>query len=420
MEGSDQRGRAGGLNDMSTQEDRVVIVGAGPVGLCLALALARQGVASCLIEMMAAENFLDQVPRAGTNHPATLEMFDAIGLYERLEPRGLIAPYFAYWDRATDEEVARFDHAVLKDDTRFPYALQCERIKVIEEAMAMALENPMVEVRMRTTFESFEETPGGIVAQVVGPEGPEAIAGRYIVGTEGARSVVRKQLGIDFEGFTYPDRTLNIEVAYDFTRHGYSDRNYLSDPDEWANLFHWKGPPERWRVHFPTDPEAEEAALTAPEALQARMQRFLPSDAPYSIIGSNLYTVHQRVAGNFRVGRGILAGDSAHVNSPIGGMGMNSGIHDAFNLADKLSRIWRGADDDAVLALYARQRRHIAVKHTQAQTIRNKKLLAERDPAVRQANHDELRRTAEDPARARNFLLRTSLIDSVREADAVT
>jgi 2-polyprenyl-6-methoxyphenol hydroxylase-like FAD-dependent oxidoreductase len=84
--------------------------------------------------------------------------------------------------------------------------------------------------------------------------------GRYIVSAEGARSIVRKECGIEFEGFTYPDRTLNIEVAYDFKQHGYTDRNYISDPEEWSNLFHWKGPPERWRVHFPTKPEEDPSA----------------------------------------------------------------------------------------------------------------------------------------------------------------
>jgi len=129
--------------------------------------------------------------------------------------------------------------------------------------------------------------------------------------------------------------------------------------------------------------------------------------------------VHQRVAETFRKGRAILAGDSAHVNSPIGGMGLNSGVHDAFNLAEKLGRIWRGEADESVLDLYARQRRHIAVQHTQLQTIRNKKLLAEKDPAVRRKNHEELRRQAEDPKLARQFLLKSSLITSVREAATI-
>jgi 3-(3-hydroxy-phenyl)propionate hydroxylase len=399
---------------------RVVVIGAGPVGLCLSLALAQQEIPVCVVEALGEDNFLEQVPRAGTNHPATLELFDRIGLYAKLEPRGIIAPLFHYWDRREGKRIAEFDHGLLKDDTRFPYVLQCERIKIVEEALKLAKAHPNIELRLATAFTSFTQDADGVTAQVTNPAGEtESIRGAYLVSGEGARSVVRKDLDIEFEGFTYPDRTLNIEVAYDFRTHGYTERNYISDPDEWSNLFHWKGPPDRWRVHFPTAPNDDEAALTRPEAMQARLQRFLPTGKAFDIIGSNLYSVHQRVAKKFRAGRAILAGDAAHVNSPIGAMGMNSGVHDAFNLADKLVKILRREADDAVLDRYERQRRHVALRHTQAQTIRNKRLLAEKDPAVRRKNHDELRRTAEDPKLARAFLLRSSLIESLREAEQI-
>jgi 3-(3-hydroxy-phenyl)propionate hydroxylase len=405
---------------MTKNSDRIIVVGAGPVGLCLSLALAQADVQVCLIEALGDDNFLEQVPRAGTNHPATLEMLDRIGLYARLEPRGIVAPLFHYWERRGHELIAAFDHGHLKDDTRFPYVLQCERIKIVEEALALAKAHPNIDLRLSTTFTSFTQDADGVTAQVTDPAGnPEAIDGAYLVSGEGARSIVRKDLDIEFEGFTYPDRTLNIEVAYDFRQHGYTERNYISDPDEWSNLFHWKGPPDRWRVHFPTAPDDEEAALTRPDALQARLQGFLPTGKPFDIVGSNLYAVHQRVAKKFRVGRAILAGDSAHVNSPIGAMGMNSGIHDAFNLADKLIAILRKEASDDVLDRYERQRRHVALAHTQAQTMRNKRLLAEKDPAVRRKNHDELRRTADDPKLARAFLLRSSLIESLREAEQI-
>jgi 3-(3-hydroxy-phenyl)propionate hydroxylase len=400
--------------------NRVIVIGAGPVGLCLALRLAQQEVPVVVIEALGQDNFLEQVPRAGTNHPATLELFDAIGLYAKLEPRGIVAPLFHYWDGHESKLIAEFDHAHLRDDTKFPYVLQCERIKIVEEALALAKAHPLIDVRLSTTFTSFEQGADGVVAHVTNPEGEaEAIAGAYLVSGEGARSIVRKDLGIEFEGFTYSDRTLNIEVAYDFRQHGYTERNYISDPTEWSNLFHWKGPPDRWRVHFPTAPDEDEAAIYRPEALQARLQRFLPTAKDFNIVGSNLYTVHQRVAQRFRAGRAILAGDAAHVNSPIGAMGMNSGVHDAFNLADKLVGILRGELSADALDRYERQRRHVALQHTQAQTMRNKKLLAEKDPAVRARNHDELRRTAEDPKRARAFLLRSSLIESLREAEAM-
>jgi 3-(3-hydroxy-phenyl)propionate hydroxylase len=298
--------------------------------------------------------------------------------------------------------------------------LQCERIKVVEEALRLAKQHPDIEVRLSTTFTGFEQDADGVTAWVTNPAGErEAIHGSYLVSGEGARSIIRKDLGIEFEGFTYPDRTLNIEVAYDFRKHGYTERNYISDPDEWSNLFHWKGPPDRWRVHFPTEEHDDPEALQRPEALQARLKAFIPNDRDYDIVGSNLYIVHQRVATKFRAGRAILAGDSAHVNSPIGAMGMNSGIHDAFNLADKLIGILRKETDDEVLDRYERQRRHVALQHTQAETIRNKRRLAEKDLTVRKRNHDELRRTADDPKRARAFLLRTSLIESLREAEAI-
>jgi 3-(3-hydroxy-phenyl)propionate hydroxylase len=406
---------------MTTSNDRVLIVGAGPVGLCLALKLTQAGIKSTIVEQLSDANFLDQVPRAGTNHVATLEMYDDIGLYEKLEPRGLIAPLFHYWDRAKGERIAEFDHAVLKNDTKFPFALQCERMKICEEALKLAKNNPLIDVRMATVFAGFQQDGDGVTALVENAAGEnEPITGRYIVSCEGARSIIRKDIDVEFEGFTYPDRTLTLEIAYDFSRHGYTHRNYISDPVEWSNLFHWIGPPERWRIHFPTQPEDDEALLTRPEAMQARLTGFLDIGRPFDIVGYNFYTVHQRVAKAFRKGRAILAGDAAHVNSPIGGMGLNSGVHDAFNLADKFTRIWRGEDADALLDLYERQRRHIAVHSTQAQTIRNKKLLAERDPAVRKKNHDELRRQSEDPKLAREFLLRTSLIQSVRDAAAIT
>ena len=398
----------------------VIVIGAGPVGLCLTLALAQAGIPVTLVETLADEKFLDQVPRAGSNHPSTLEFFDKIGLYGLLEPRGIVAPKFQYWDRQDSALIAEFDHVHLKGDTKFPFVLQCERIKIIEEALKLAKAHPLVTVRMSTEFVGFEQGADDVQVRVKNADNTaEIISGSYLVSAEGARSVVRKDAGIEFEGFTYPERTLNIEVAYDFTRHGYTERNYISDPVEYSNLFHWKGPPNRWRVHFPTDPNESEAILTRPEALQGRLKGFLSTDREFEICGCNLYAVHQRVAKKFRAGRAILVGDAAHVNSPIGGMGLNSGVHDAFNLAEKLTGILRDDASEAELDRYERQRRHIAVKHTQAQTIRNKRLLEERDPAVRKRNHDELRRTAQDPDLARKFLLRASLLDSLREAEQI-
>jgi 3-(3-hydroxy-phenyl)propionate hydroxylase len=293
----------GGSQEVTAADERVVVIGAGPVGLALSLKLAQAGVAVTLIEALAAENFLDQVPRAGSNHPVTLEMYADIGLYDRLLARGLVAPRFQYWDRESDEMFAEFDHAVIASDTRFPFVLQCERIKIIEEALAFAHEHDAIDIRMGTTFVDFTQDADRIQAVVEGPDGArETIAGRYLVSAEGARSVVRKNLGIEFEGFTYPEQTLNIVTGYDFRKHGFADRNYISDPGEYVNLFHWPGPPEVWRVHFPSDPNKPESELLSDEHCQELLRKFLPAGSPYEIAYRNLYTVHQRVASKYRFG----------------------------------------------------------------------------------------------------------------------
>ena len=398
---------------MPSADDRVLIAGAGPVGLVLALSLAGRGHRVLVVEKLV--DLLDQVRRAGTIHAASLEMLDDIGLYDRLEPRGIVAPLVHYWDRGDPEPIAVFDHGVLAGDTRFPHALQCDRLKLVEEALKMASGNDLIEIRTGTELVGFRQASDSVTAAVETADGErEELRGTHLVGCEGAHSVVRKQLGIDFEGFAFPDRTMTLSVLFDFDSllpYGY--RNYILDPVEWANLFRWT---DLWRVVLPADVDADPDALLDDDVIEAGLQRFHPASPPYEVVSKSLYTVHQRVAETFRVGRVLLAGDAAHVNSPIGAMGMNSGIHDAVNLAAKLSSVRRGDAGDEALDRYVRQRRHVAVAHVQAITIRNKKLMAESDPEVRHRNRDELRRAADDPALAREFLLRASLISSVREA----
>jgi 3-(3-hydroxy-phenyl)propionate hydroxylase len=130
--------------------------------------------------------------------------------------------------------------------------------------------------------------------------------------------------------------------------------------------------------------------------------------------------VSQRVAATFRKGRVLLAGDSAHVNNPIGGMGMNGGIHDGINLAGKLARVIHREGGEELLDLYSRQRRHAAVEYVQAQTIANKKLMEERDPAARAAKFTELRRIADDPVASKAYMRRAALLDSLETAASVT
>ena len=405
---------------MSTTPGRVLIAGAGPVGLVLALGLLRRGIPVTVFEKLPR---LHDQPRAATIHPATLDLLDEIGLYQAIEPLGLIAPIVHYWDRHEDVLVASFDHAVLGDETRHPHVLQCEQNKLAHTACHMVHGFGHGEVRLATPVVGFTQDADGVELVVVNEAGTEERhRGAYLVGCDGLASVVRENLGIAFEGFTYPDRALIVGTPFDFEKHhGYALRNYLSDPNEWANLFKisWHGPPGLWRLVLPTRPDEEPDAILREESVQRRLQRFFRHHEPYEIVIKELYTVHQRVATDFRAGRVVLCGDAGHVNSPIGAMGMNGGIHDAVNLAAKLGCILQGDGEAALLDRYTRQRRHIAVAHTQAQTMANKKRLEETDPEVRKRNHAELARAAADPELARRFLRATALIESLETAAAI-
>lgn len=394
----------------------VVVVGGGPVGLVVALILGRAGVKVTLIEQ---GDVLHQEPRAATIHPATLDLLADLGVYERIEPLGIVCPVVRYFDRAANEMVAEFDHGVLAGETRHPWVLQCEQNKVSRVLFSMVQELRDVDLRIETQALSVTQDDRGVEVIAKAKDGrEERHRAEYLVACDGARSALRDQVGIAFEGFTYPERFLIIGTPYDFTRDGYAFRNYLSDPDEWANLFKisWDGPPGIFRLVVPTRPEETVEDLRKPATAQARLQKFVPRGEPYEIAFYNWYTVDQRVAATFRAGRVLLAGDSAHLNSPIGAMGMNSGIHDAVSCATNLLRVLEREEGDTALDRYVRQRRHVATHHVQVATIANKKNLEQRDPSKRREYHDGLRRAAATTATAKAFLMRTSLIESLRDA----
>jgi 3-(3-hydroxy-phenyl)propionate hydroxylase len=397
--------------------NRVLIAGGGPVGLITALVLGRAGVAVSLFE---AGDLLHQEPRAATIHAATLDQLDDLGVYRLLEPQGLVCPIVHYYDGHPPELIAAFDHALLDGEVRHPWVLQCEQDKLARTVVAMLAEFPSVQVHPRTRLLSFEQDADGVRATVQRDDAPpEIIVGDFLVGADGARSIVRKQAGIAFEGITYPERFAIIGTPYDFTRHGYAERNYISDPVEWYNLFRisWTGPPGVFRLVVPIRADELTMEPAAQQELgQRKLQRFHPCATPYEVVIFDSYVVNQRVAAGFRLGRVLLAGDAAHLNSPIGGMGMNSGIHDAVNLGSALARVVQGSANDDALDCYDRQRRFVATTHVQAATLINKRNMEQRDPAQRQRYRDEMRRIAGSPKLAKDYLMRSSLVQSLRDA----
>ncbi|MBB5210152.1 FAD-dependent oxidoreductase [Microbulbifer hydrolyticus] len=403
---------------MSTQQP-VIIAGAGPSGCVLALSLAKQGIPVCLLEKC------DRLPidlRASTFHPPSLEMIADLGdgIIEKMLARGLRADRYQYRDRSTGE-VATFDMSRIADETRFPFRLQLEQYELTRFVCEALQDYSCAQVRFGCELVDYAQDADGVTAVVRSADGEEQLRGSYLVGAEGARSVVRKKSGIGFMGFTYDEKFLVVSTSFPFEQvfEDFSWVNYVSDPEEWCVILRTD---KLWRVLVPVFPASaeEEAYYLSDEFVQSRLKRLHHRADDYDIHHRSIYAVNQRVAETYYQGRALLVGDACHINNPLGGMGMNGGLHDAFNVADKLCQVLLdGVDAEAAFALYDRQRRGLAVQFVQRHTIENKKLMEARDPDLQRKRQQMLMEAAADPERAHAFLLERSMINCVRESLAV-
>ena len=391
-------------------DDRVVIAGAGPAGLVGATILARAGVAVTVLE---AEPSLPLNLRASTFHPPTLDMLDDLGAARPLIDQGLKAPKLQFRDRPTGL-IAQFDFGLIGDLTRHPYRVQCEQFRLNQALLALLQQMPAADIRFDSEVVGVEQNADGVTAML---RGGGSVTGRYLIGADGATSAVRDATGISFEGFTWPERFLVVSTPFDFTG-PFPDLclvNYVADPEEWYFLLQVPG---LWRVMFPTGADEDDDTIMADATAQRRLRRVFDPGTPYTVAHKTLYRVHQRVADRYRAGRAFLAGDAAHINNPLGGMGMNGGIHDAHNIAGKILRVMTGAAAPDLLDRYEAERRPVALEYINKHTIRNKRNLETDDPAEQAAFRAELRETLADPAKTRDYLRRVSMIASLEGATA--
>jgi len=397
----------------------VVVVGAGPVGLLCALQLAMNGIPVTVIE---AEPDLTIDLRAGTFHPPTLEMLAPLGVTDAMMVIGIEVPR---WQARDLEEglIVEWDMDVLKNDTKYPFRLHLEQHRLTPILFNMLKSYSHAEVLFSHPLLELTQTDDEVTL-LVGQEDKQLFTAKWVIGADGGKSIVRKACDIEFEGYTWPERYSVISTNFDLAPLGYADNAYISDPVQWIAFFKMPdiAPPGLWRMTVPVDDSLNDEAVLTSEYANQVMKRALNEQIQHDIpiVHQSIYRVHQRVAKQFRHHRVLLAGDSAHVNNPLGGFGLNSGIHDAINLSEKLTQVINENANSEILDLYERQRKTVNLQYVQELSVKNKKQLEEKDPSIRQERFAYLRKMNSNDVLRREYLLSSSMINSIQTANLIT
>ncbi|KAK6032427.1 FAD binding domain protein [Ostertagia ostertagi] len=395
---------------------QVIIAGAGPVGTVAAYRLAERGIKVLLLE---SEAGVKEDMRASTFHASTLEMMDELGVLDDLLAQGLKAPVYQYLNRQTGKALT-LDLTEVADVLKHPYRLQCEQFKLARLLYKKLSDHPNATVLYSHRVVHFSQDDKVVTVHAENPFEIAHFTGDYLIAADGASSLVRKWLGVKFEGFTYPEKFLTLSTEWPLEKH--FDKlpyvSYVADPTEWCVLLRV---PTLWRVLVPASESQSDEYLLSDEKKNAIFQGLIGHGAEVQTKHRTIYRVHQRVATTFRVNRVLLVGDAAHLNNPLGGLGMNSGIHDVWNLTDKLLQIFQqGGNADALLDLYDRQRRTIMNEFVQTQTIKNKKALETSAEDRQSRAESEMARIVDDLESRRNYMLEQSMHNSLKRAAAIS
>ncbi|MBT8047985.1 MAG: FAD-dependent monooxygenase [Xanthomonadales bacterium] len=384
----------------------VVITGAGPVGLFAAVLLVKAGIRVIVLEKN--DNLvLDR--RASTFHSATLDLLDRIGLADPLIARGSIRQSWQYMIHGTKNHVV-FDLESISDMTPHPFRLQCEQFYFSDLAIDYLLATPLFEMRFGNEVTGLELQPDSVKLKVEKAGEEYELSTPWLIAADGGNSRVRQLLDMSFEGSFFPRTAITVVLKHPFQDEipGLLGINYVWTETGYYSLVQVR---DLWRFSYSPDPDQPLDEALAKEAVQAHVQSVFPSLQPYELVALDHYTLQQRCLESFRKERVLFAGDAAHLDSPSGGMGMNSGMHDANCLVEHLLPVLAGADD-VLLDRFARRRRIVTLEEIQRLSERNYRWHIENRPEQRAEIWRKLQDMAGDHKKCRDYLLDSAMIRS--------
>jgi 3-(3-hydroxy-phenyl)propionate hydroxylase len=359
----------------SLTENNVVVVGAGPVGFICALGLAQAGIRVTVLE---AEPKIVDSPRAAGYHWAVLPGLERLGVLAEAERIGFRCGELAIYVPSTGERLAlKLD--TLSDITKYPYMVVLGQDKLAEIAFEKLQRLPNTEVLWNTRVIGIVQDGAGVTIQTTTPDGPKEFRAGWVVGADGGHSAVRQGVGLRLDGMTWPERFVATNIRYDFEKYGYAVANWRIDPKYGAIIMRLDKS-GLYRCTYSEDAGLPEATIR--ERMNAFYEVTLPGDKKFELVQYSPYRMHQRAAERFRVGRVLLAGDAAHVTNPTGGMGLTSGLFDAYVLYEALAAVIDGEVADDVLDRYSLERRLAFLEQASPLASETKRLVyGSTDPA---------------------------------------
>jgi len=388
------------------KRDNVIVVGAGPTGLVTALGLARAGIEVTVLER---EPAIVKSPRALVYHWAVLDGLDRVGILDDAIRAGFTNPELCIIVLKTGEKI-RLNMNALASEVTHPYQVHLGQGKLAAIALEHLLRFPHATIRWSTRVTGLAQDADGVTVRADCPDGAIELPAGWVVGADGGSSAVRQLLGLSMDGMTWPERFVATNIRYDFAKYGYAPANVVIDAPYGAIVakIDHSG---LWRCTYCEDDSLPEETIL--ERMPAYFRAALPGPKQYELVEYSPYRMHQRCAEHMRVGRMVLAGDAAHITNPTGGLGLTSGLYDAYVLYDALAAVIRGQVSATVLDRYSDERRRAFLEHASPEASNFKRMVYHaKSDAQLEAQLEGFREAARDQSLQRLIFLTAKKLET--------